>query len=50
MLVHLGVQRPLVQQAVRGKGGLRIGPGQQLVKNRVRDNRLFASCHQMSPS
>jgi hypothetical protein len=57
MLVHLRVQRPLgqrllqlVQQAVGGKGALGIGPSQQLVKDGIWDNRLFASGHAMSPS
>jgi hypothetical protein len=40
----------LVQQAIRSEGGLRIGAGQQLVKDGVWNSRLFASCHRMSPS
>ena len=56
MMVHLGVQRPLgqrllqlVEQAVRIERRLRIGAGQQLVEDGVRNLRLFASRHVGAP-
>jgi tetratricopeptide (TPR) repeat protein len=56
VMVHLGVEHPfrqgllqIVDQAIGIEGGLRIGPGQQLVKEGVRDMRLFASRHRRAP-
>src|SRR6185312_11662259 len=40
----------LVQQAVGLERRLRIGPGQQLVQDRVRDAGSFASGHREPPS
>jgi hypothetical protein len=52
VMVHLGVQRTvgqrllqLVQKAVRIKRRLRIGSGQQLVEDGIRNLRFFASRH-----
>ena len=57
VMIHLRVQRPLgqrllqlVQQAVLLERRLRIRAGQQLVQKLIGNNRLFASCHTMSPS
>jgi hypothetical protein len=57
MMIHLRVQHPfgqsllqLVEQAVLVECRFRIASGQKLVEQRIGDNRLFASCHTMSPS
>ncbi|VUX46776.1 conserved hypothetical protein [Candidatus Defluviicoccus seviourii] len=39
----------LVKQAIFVERRLRIRPRQQLIEQRVRDNRLFASCHAIPP-
>ncbi|WP_299131727.1 hypothetical protein [uncultured Amaricoccus sp.] len=56
-MVHLGVQRPLgqrllqiVQKAIRIKRRFRIGAGQQLVEEGIRNLRFFASRHIGAPS
>src|SRR5208282_1070448 len=56
MMIQLRLQRSigqrllqLVDQAVRIEGRLGVGPDQQLVENRVGDNRLSASGHWGSP-
>src|SRR5512132_4194008 len=38
------------QQAVLLERHFRVGAGQQLVEKLIGNNRLFASCHTMSPS
>jgi len=57
VMVHLGIQSALgqrllqpVQQAALVEGGAGFRPGQQLVQDRVRDLRLFASGHGGAPS
>jgi hypothetical protein len=56
MVVHLGIQGALgqrllqlVEQATRVKGSLGLGSSQQLVEDRVRYRRLFASGHGAAP-
>src|SRR5512144_746739 len=56
VMIDLRVQRPLgqsllqlIQQAVLLARCFRIRSGQQLIQHLIRNNRLFASCHTMSP-
>jgi hypothetical protein len=56
MMVHLGIQRPvgqrllqLVEKAIRIKRRLRIGAGQKLVEDGIRNLRFFASRHIGAP-
>src|ERR1700693_1693590 len=56
MMVHLGVQHPfgqrllqIIEQAIRIKYPLCVGASQELVKDGVRNTRLFASRHGRAP-
>ena len=57
VMVHLGIQRPLAQclfqrikQSARVECGARVGTAEQLVEDRIRYRRRFASGHRGAPS